>query len=233
MIKFIIPVRCSENASPIYELIKSLNRYHPEDEIIIVDSGSIDKSYMRGIYHPNLKIFDVNNKNWMCGAWWTAVKLTEPTQNYAFLHDSMLFKDNINYFFENDVTFLMNFERKTNETFGFWSKKLCELNNFPYNNEGLGCWGPILFVKHHVVEKFKQIQLDKFLPTTKAETGFCEGLYGTAAEILGYDIEKITLYGDVLFEESSLGRSGLAPHNSQWMFPVEKFYSSHIDASRK
>jgi len=47
MIKFIIPVRCSENASPIYELIKSLNRYHPEDEIIIVDSGSIDKSYMR------------------------------------------------------------------------------------------------------------------------------------------------------------------------------------------
>ena len=28
MIKFIIPVRCSENASPIYELIKSLNETH-------------------------------------------------------------------------------------------------------------------------------------------------------------------------------------------------------------
>jgi len=224
VIKFIIPVKNSSSFSPIKNLVEDLEKYHPSDQVVIVDSDSPDKSYMDSVKHPNLEIHDIKNKFWHPGAWWYAALNTPECENYAFMHDSMRVKDNILEIFSKELTFLMTFDINTNESFSMWSKILCEKNNKNCKLQ-YGCWGPILFLNKNILKSFYDMGLHEFLPCNKAETGYCEGLYGTAAEMIGFCPKEISLYGNVLFEESQLGRSGLPPHKTSWMFPIEKFYS--------
>jgi hypothetical protein len=74
---------------------------------------------------------------------------------------------------------------------------------------------------------------DKLMPSCKAETGYMEGAMGAMLEEDGHDIEKCSLFGDILQLESIGGRSGPFPHKTDWQFPVEKFYASHVDKNRK
>jgi hypothetical protein len=73
---------------------------------------------------------------------------------------------------------------------------------------------------------------DKLLPSSKAETGYCEGAYGFYLENQGYDLTKCSLFGDVFEVEGPNGKSGPPPHKTDWQFPVEKFYASHVDKNR-
>lgn len=231
MIKFIIPVKYSATSNSIINLVHDLSIHHPNDEVVVVDSDSADKSYFDAIQHPNLNILDIANQHWMCGAWWSGIKSTPQRDHYALLHDSMKFKANIDHLL-SDLLFLMYFERKVSPTFAYWSEKLCAENERAYNVDGFGCWGPMLFASNKTISDFQILGVDKYLPSNKAETGYCEGLYGAAAELLGFDIPTISLYGDVLFEESRRGRSGVYPHQTAWMHPIEKFYASHHDTQR-
>jgi hypothetical protein len=201
-----------------------LNKFHPEDQVVVVDSDSNDKSYMDIIKHPNLEIHDIQNKYWHPGAWWHGVLNTSEVDHYAFMHDSMRIKNNISYIYENPLTFLMYFHIHVNSSFSEWGKIMCAQNNKPFDPK-YGCWGPILFLNKDIIESLYTLGVHRFLPKNKPETGHCEGLYGTAAEIMGFCPREISLYGNVLEEEGPNGRSGLPPHRTEWMFPFEKFYS--------
>ena len=69
-------------------------------------------------------------------------------------------------------------------------------------------------------------------PKNKTETGYCEGCYGFFLEDQGYNLIECSLFGDVLINESPSGKSVLPPHKTDWEFPIEKFYASHVDNNR-
>ena len=82
------------------------------------------------------------------------------------------------------------------------------------------------------MKRMLEMRADKFLPSSKAETGYCEGCYGFFLEEQGYDLKECALYGEVFEIHSSTGKSGLPPHNTSWQYPIEKFYASHVDHKR-
>lgn len=223
---FVIPCKYNKNTPFILNLVEGIRRYHPDDKIVVVDSSSEDKSYFEDIKKYNVIIEDIDNKNWMVGAYWHAYKKFPNEDFYFFMHDSMLVKGNMDYLKKNDLTLLCTFSRNLNQTFDYWGNKINIETKYKYKTGGLGCYGIIFFCKNKVMKIMLEMGADKVLPNNKAETGYCEGCYGFFLEDQGYDLLNCSLYGDVIQNESLGGRSGPPPHNTSWQFPIEKFYAS-------
>jgi hypothetical protein len=228
---FVIPCKYNPNHPFIVELVKDIRKFHPIEKIVVVDSDSDDKSYFDVLKQYDVIIEDISNKNWMIGAYWHAYKKYPNEEYYFFMHDSMRVKDNLDYLKEKDLTLVMYFDR-TIAYFNTWGEKIMNESSYNYSYDGYGCYGPIFFCKNKVMKRMLEMGVDKFLPVNKTETQYCEGCYGFFLEQQGYNLPECSLYGDVLEMESPGGKSGPPPHMTQWQFPIEKFYASHIDNNR-
>ncbi len=228
---FVIPCKYNPKFPFVIQLVQSIRKYHPTDKIVIVDSDSPDKSYFNILKQYDVIIEDVQNKNWMIGAYWYAYEKYPNEKFYYFLHDSMLVKNNLDYLKQNDLTILCYFDR-TIGNFNSWSERINLETKYSYNQFGLGCYGPIFLCKNKVMKRMFEMGANKLLPKSKEETGYCEGCYGFFLEEQGYNLKECALYGDVLENESPSGRSGIFPHNTSWQFPIEKMYASHFDPER-
>lgn len=232
---FIIPCKYNSESNYIVNLIKQIRDFHPNEKIMVVDSGSDDKSYFSLLSEYNVLIEDVNNKNWMIGAYWHGYEKYPNEEFYFFMHDSMYVKANLDYLKENDLTLIATFNRLASASFNAWNERIkneTKINSEYIKNEGIGCYGPIFFCKNKVITKLFELNAHILLPNNKSETGFMEGAIGLFLESLGYDLTKCSLFGDILQLESPGGKSGEYPHNTSWQFPVEKFYASHKDNTR-
>jgi hypothetical protein len=228
---FVIPCKYNPTFPFIIQLIKDIRKFHPEEKIVVVDSDSDDKSYFEIIKEYDVIVEDVKNKNWMVGAYWHAFKKFPKEDFYFFMHDSMRVKDNLDYLKEKKITILMHFNRNGGN-FNTWGKRINNETEYNYKYDGLGCFGPIFFCQNEIMEKMLKMGVDKLLPNSKQETGYCEGCYGFFIEDQGFNLIECSLFGDVFEVHSPNGKSGLPPHKTDWQYPVEKFYASHVDSNR-
>jgi hypothetical protein len=228
---FVIPCKYNPKFPFIINLVDGIRRYHPTEKIVVVDSNSEDKSYFNELSKYDVTIENVSNLNWMIGAYWHAFKKYPNEEFYFFLHDSMIVKENMDYLKERDLTTLMYFDR-TVGNFNTWGDLITQNSAYEYIPQGYGCYGPLFFCKNKVMKRMLEMGADKFLPSSKAETGYCEGCYGFFLEEQGYNMKECSLYGDVLEIHSPSGKSGLPPHTTDWQYPIEKFYASYLDPKR-
>jgi hypothetical protein len=228
---FVIPCKYNPKFPFIIQLVDSIRRFHPTEKIVVVDSDSDDKSYFSQIEKYDVIIEDVKNHNWMIGAYWHSYKKYPDEDFYFFLHDSIIVKENLDYLKEKDLTVLMYFDRMIGN-FNTWGELISSNSRYEYIFPGLGCYGPMFICKNKVMKRMLEMGADKFLPNSKVEVGYCEGCYGFFLEEQGYDLKECSLYGDVLYNESPWGQSGIFPHKTSWQFPIEKFYGSKVDFTR-
>ena len=229
---FVISCLYNNKFPYIIDLVNNIREFHPTEKIVVVDSGSEDKSYFQILEDKNVIIEDINNKNWMIGAYWHAYKKFPDEDFYFFMHDSMKVKNNLDSLKNNDLTILMYFERYNVAHFNNWGDIIDKNTSYEYRYTGYGCFGPIFFCKNKVMKNMLEMGVDNFLPTNKFETQICEGAYGFFLEEQGYDLTKCSLFGNVFEIESPSGKSGLPPHKTDWQYPIEKFYASHVDNYR-
>lgn len=228
---FVIPCKYNPNYPFVIQLVKDIRAFHTNEKIVIVDSDSEDKSYFDILKEYDVIIEDINNKNWMVGAYWHTYKKYPDEDFYFFMHDSMRVKSNLEYLKEKDLSILMHFDRMVGN-FNYWGDRINNESKYQYKLTGNGCFGPIFFCKNMVMKKMLEMGVDNFLPASKAETGYCEGCYGFFLEEQGYNLTECSIFGDVFEIHGPTGKSGLPPHKTDWQFPVEKFYASHIDNNR-
>jgi hypothetical protein len=77
---------------------------HGNDEIVVVDSDSEDKSYYAKVRRiPNTHLLDVANRHYVIGALWRALETFQDSFVYL-LHDSMILKNNVSFLEDHDVT---------------------------------------------------------------------------------------------------------------------------------
>ena len=229
---FVICCKYNPQFPYIIELVDGIRRYHPTEKIVVVDSNSSDKTYFNLLKKYDVIIEDISNENWMIGAYWYTYKKYPNEEFYYFMHDSMKVKSNLTYLKENDLTILMHFERFNVAHFNNWESLVNENTKYEYNKNGYGCFGPIFFCKNKVMKNMLDAGVDKLLPKNKFETQICEGAYGFYLENQGYDLTKCSLFGNVFEVEGPNGKSGPPPHKTDWQFPIEKFYASHVDNNR-
>ena len=222
---FVIACRYSEQHNYILQLVEDIVEFHPDEEIVVVDSDSLDKSYFDILSkYENVIIEDIQNKNYCVGAYWHAFKKYK-RPFYYMLHDSMIVKGNLDYLKEKDLTTLYHFNRNISD-FNDLAPKISEETEYDYINEGCGVMGPIFFCKRHILESIDKKGFSKILPNNKIEAGYNEGSWGFLFESEGYDLKECSLFGEFMYDHGPHGRCGLPPHNTSWQFPIEKFYAA-------
>lgn len=223
---FVIPCKyCKEN-DYITTLVDDIRKYHSDEEILIVDSASEDKSYFKTLEKYNVIIADVNNKNWMIGAFWYAYH-NYNREFYYFLHDTMRVKANLDYLKYKPLTILATFDINAGPFNGWKDRVINETGYKRYTIRNRGVYGPIFFCNRFIMDNLKKNGVDKLMPTNKMETWYLERAYGAIFENEGFDMDQCSLYGDILQLESPGGKSGPFPHNTSWQYPIEKFYSQN------
>mgnify|MGYP003642815193 FL=1 len=215
---FIIPCKFDRSNPTIINLVKSIREFHPNDEIVVVDSSSNDKSYFNDLSTYDVIIEDIDNLEFPIGAYWYVFKKYK-RDFYFCLHDSMLVKGSLDSFKEKDITVLGNFERVLDPymdtTLRLYNSM--SLNNKPYSTDGLGVWGPIFFIKCKYVDLMVELGYDIVKPKTKVENCCFERIYGLFFEEMGLNLKENCLFGHVLVDIDS-------KNNSDWQHPIEKFY---------
>ncbi len=223
---FVIPCKFSKVHNYVIQLVKDIRQHHPSERIVVVDSDSEDRSYFPEITPYGVIIEDIHNRMYGIGAFWHCYRKFSEEQYYYVLHDTMRVKANLDSFKGKDLTIIATFNRMVSTSFNKFSDKINADTQYKYKHEGKGVMGPIFMLKRTLADKLAAKGFDKIVPTNKAECGCMEGAMGFVFEAEGYDVEKCSLYGDILALESPGGRSGPYPHNTSWQHPIEKFYAS-------
>lgn len=228
---FVIACKYDNSHKFIYSLVDDIRKYHKDEEILIVDSDSDDKSYfeLKDMYN-NVIIDDVKNKNYHIGGYWYAYN-NYVRDFYYFLHDSVKIKDNLDYLKEKDLTVLGHFKFDSRGNFG--QKEILENTTYELVETGIAIYGPIFFCKRNVMDKLFNKGFNKILPTYNSYPPIqngelpayaLEGAIGLAFNQEGYDIEENSLLGDVIEN----GITWLNPnYDGDKQFPVEKFIQLH------
>ena len=222
---FVIACRYSDKNNYVLQLVDDIVQFHPDEEVVVVDSDSEDKSYFDILSkYDNVIIEDIQNKNWMVGAYWHAFKKYK-RPFYYMLHDSMRVKENLDYLKEKDLTTLYYFNRNMAD-FNDLKSRVDNETDYTYVDTGFGVAGPIFFCKHKLLDSIDKKGFSKILPNNKVDTGHHEGCWGFIFEAEGYDLTECSLFGEFMHDHGPHGRCGVAPHNTSWQKPVEKFYAS-------
>lgn len=92
----------------IYSCINSIRNFHPNSDIIIVDSNSPDRSYFELSKSEKISILDSKNKNYDTGAYWLAFNNCS-YDYYYFLHDSIVINAPLFYTMKSKLMVLRYF----------------------------------------------------------------------------------------------------------------------------
>lgn len=101
---FVIPCYFDANRPVVFDCVKSIKKHQPTSDIIVVDSGSKDKSYFCVLKSQGVRIEDISNPNFDTGAYWYAYKNFLEYDFFYFLHDSTVLKKNIEHLMKQSVT---------------------------------------------------------------------------------------------------------------------------------
>ena len=101
---FVISCYFDGSNEAIFNCTNSILKLYENPNIVIVDSDSPDKTYFNKIRSNNVEILDVKNKNYDTGAYWIAFNQFNDFDNYYFLQDSTIIKENLSSFESNNLT---------------------------------------------------------------------------------------------------------------------------------
>lgn len=186
----------------IVNCVKSIRKWHPSEEILVVDSASDDKSYFELVKPYNVAVADVNNRNYTTGALHHAY-YNYPREYYYSLQDSMELETNLDYCKDFMLSTWAWFYIKT---YGFpeedWARKeILKYTNFtipsaPDYGDECGIAGGLTFCHRKVLDDLYSSGFEKILEDTKDRNGAMERLHGIALTQLGYNIKENSIWGN-------------------------------------
>ncbi len=197
---FVVPCRYNSAKPIIEDCVRSIYSCHPDDQIVVVDSDSPDKSYFEKIKNiPNLQIENCANVNYVYGALWHVTEKFD-SDHYFLIHDSMIIKSNISFIKNKEIGSARYF-RSWNGVGGMMQglnmygpsktgvyrhgfdnqiqKDWCESHYKPTNMFFNGLFGCSFMANRDVISFMKDKGMDKAVPTSKNECMATERMLGS------------------------------------------------------
>jgi hypothetical protein len=218
---FVLPCKY-DYRSPIVESVNSIKSLHPDEKIVIVDSGSDDKSYYEKV---DAKILDVSNPYRLLGALKNAYRKYPKEDYYILMHDSVCLKKSIQVFIDNlnqvkvFMHFSMPFYSLNNDIrseYIFWKNQTLQMLDYPNkrneyvsNDYISGVFGTMGIYSNDFVQLLDQKGV---LDNVKAETfnhgQFSERLMGYICHCECIDI-KDSIDGDAYLKWQDIENNNL------------------------
>lgn len=186
----------TRNSDYVVQCVESLVQYHPDDDVIIVDSDSEDLSYVQKLQHNVNSIDLIHNKHYMDGAIWHVYNNYKEYTNYAFLQDSTELKTDIDFAFSKDIFSIQYFRDSYDEgRDGIMAKMLKTHTGLNMPMIMTGILGPMMICTRDFLKEAESIGMNNVLPTSKVCQNSMERVWGYVIEHLGRDIVSNSIEG--------------------------------------
>ena len=101
---FVISCYFDGSNNAIFNCTNSILNNYNKPKIVVVDSDSPDKSYFDKLKLKSIEVLDAKNKNYDTGAYWIAFNKFHDYDNYYFLQDSIIIKENLIFYEKYSLT---------------------------------------------------------------------------------------------------------------------------------
>lgn len=176
------------NREDLKKCVDSIMHYHPNEQIVIVDSDSNDKSYIEE-YNKihNVRVEDIQNKGYEAGAMWHVYN-NYPSDTYVFLQDSMVLNRNLDEFRDSNLKVIKLYENwwgSLPEDREFAKEEL-KKTNYQYREENFSMVQFNSFlIKRTVLVTLQENGLDKVIPYNKFGSCSMERIMGIVLTDMG------------------------------------------------
>ena len=198
---FVIPCKYT-NQSPIFDCVRSISFFHPTEKIIVVDSHSDNTDYLNEILKiNNVIVLNEKNSNYEIGALWLAFNNFPEEHCYVLIHDSVILKQSLNDFIENDKTYNFLYFNETifNSEQNYLMEVLSKTDYIVSTNNLIGCAGSMMIIKNNIISNMVSKKLSNYLlPTNKFESQVCERILGLCLSLEGVNMVENSIEGDGL-----------------------------------
>jgi hypothetical protein len=192
---FSISTRCEdENHCQIpINCVKSIRTFYPDADIFVVDSNSPIKNHIEPLKEMGCLISDLKNINYESGAMWDTYNKIEK-DSYVFLQDSILLLGNIDDYINEELSIFGRIYPNwiyCGQHHIDWVNENMLKTDYPPIKEDFNIveWNSFI-VSRKILNKFKDKNLDKILPTNKIGSCGMERILGIALNFEGYTISE-------------------------------------------
>lgn len=180
---FSITSKCEnqEQQSGLLVLVHSIKKFHPNSEIVVVDSDSTFKNHFDTLVSLGCYVEDIANKNYESGAMWhTYEKYNRDT--YIYLQDSMVVNDNLEQYFNEDIIVYARYMgwEHTEDQHKFWTKEEILKTGYSYIEDkvfGIVTYNGMI-IKRDLMSKLYSKKLNLIKPTCKIHSESMERIWG-------------------------------------------------------
>lgn len=173
-------------------------KHHDRPQILVVDSGSEDRSYLEWCLDHGCKVAPINNKLYSFGAHAWAMRHYGEVNYFYFMMDSLIVNANLDEFRERPVTVMRHFSSQvhdwgwteTGEHLSVWGHHQLERMGISVPSAYHGVMGPIYFMQRDIIDKLDH--MGYFFTQTSSKYLLCgmERVSGIVLESIGVDVTR-------------------------------------------
>lgn len=193
---FVVSCRFDPERPVIFDCLNGILEHHERPKVLVVDSGSPDKSYFDFCMERGIGIASIHNQLYSLGAFAYAQRHYPDIDYFYFLFDSVVVKANLEHFQARPVTVTRHWAG-SDHGWGWdhdgtplevWGGQQLERMGVPMPSTYHGVMGPMMFVQRPVVEQLDR--LGYWFTQTRSAFHTCamERVTGIVLEHLGYDV---------------------------------------------
>jgi hypothetical protein len=205
---FSIVTKCDTKADILFfeKCYKSIRKFHPHDDIVIVDSDSkLNKHYSYMMSLDKTYVLEIKNKNYETGAIWAVYENFE-RDVYIFMQDSMVLKSNIDTFLYHDLIHFSDYRGwwDPDDYEHNWAKEIMKECDYEYmedDNEYKMLQFNSMVCKRNLLDRLRNKNLHKILPTNKKQSQAMERIFGMALHQEGYKENLICFSENEIYKE--------------------------------
>lgn len=217
-----MPCKFDPQRPIIFECVERIQKHHPKDSIVVVDSASEDKSYFKDL-PSDVIIMDVNNKNYGTNAFYLAWLKYPNEPFYYFVYDSLFLNNNISHVEKDEFTCVRYFNTPdtgwgwngNGESLHVWAEEQLKIHAgldlpFPFR----GIFGPMFFMSNDVMKRFIHSGFFNILSEDKFQLCGLERVAGIILQNMGIDVmnslqgEMTAFWGD--YDETYVTKVNMA-----------------------
>jgi hypothetical protein len=193
---FIIPCKFDKNNPIIFSCIDAIKRYHPDDEICVIDSNSSDTGYKNDL-DKNVIFYDVKNNFYVLEAYNIAYQDNRDKKFFYCIHDSLILQSNISFVENSNLTTIRWWNsppvqfgsNEDGSDLSIWAnEQLVTYLGYPIPSVYKGVFGPMFLCSYKVLEALERSGIFNIKPKNKYELCAMERIIGIVLTELGYDV---------------------------------------------
>ena len=200
---WVIPVRFDPERPAVFDCVEAIQRHHDDPHILIVDSDSPDKPYLRWCIERGCTIGPVNNRLYATGAFAWAQRHYPDVSYFYFTFDSLIVQSNLDHLQAMPLTVVRHWA-STEHDWGWdhdgthlsiWGAEQLARMGVAMPEHYHGVMGPMMFVQRPVVEHLDHLGYWFTQVTSAYEHCAMERVAGIVLEHLGFDLPEASLQG--------------------------------------